>query len=86
MAFFSFFFLHSLFEGRLEGEIEGLLVFFFFVSALAHFEALDPLSCLPFGDHCVMEEVMARPKQPGCSSSDSPFILVGHDALFPAIY
>lgn len=27
---------------------------------LAHFEALDPPSCLPFGAHCVMEEVTGR--------------------------
>lgn len=67
--------------------MEGLLVFFFFIiSALAHFEALDPPSCLPFGDHRVTEEVIARPKQPGCSSSDNPFILAGLDALSPAIY
>lgn len=27
---------------------------------LAHFEALDPPLCLPFGAHCVMEEVTGR--------------------------
>lgn len=70
-----------------EGPV-GIFFFFFlfFVSALAHFEALDPPSCLPFGDHRVTEEVTARPEQPGCSSSDNPFILVGLDALYSAIY
>lgn len=88
-----FFLLFSAFivRGEGEGEAEGLLVFsfsffFFFISALAHFEALDPPSCLPFGDHRVTEEVTARPEQPGCSSSDNPFILVGLDALYSAIY
>lgn len=68
--------LYSLSEGDGgRGGVESLLVFFF--SALAHFEALDPPSCLPFGDHRVTEEVIARPKQPGCSSFDNPFILIG---------
>lgn len=35
----------------------GLLGFYL---CLAYFEALDPLSCLPFGAHCVMEEVTER--------------------------
>lgn len=59
------------------GRCGGPVGFFFFISALAHFEALDPPSCLPFGDHRVTEEVIARPKQPGCSSFDNPFILIG---------
>lgn len=84
----SFFLLFSAFIVRGEGGGPvGIFFFFFFfyISALAHFEALDPPSCLPFGDHRVTEEVTARPEQPGCSSSDNPFILVGLDALFSAI-
>lgn len=31
-----------------------------FYLGLVYFEALDPCSCLPFGAHCVMEEVTER--------------------------
>lgn len=54
-----------------------------FYLCLAYFEALDPPSCLPFGAHCVTEEVTERAVS--LAALPPPFILVCLDTAFPVI-